>query len=253
MQTSSWASLGRKLKYALFVKWKTNTQAQYQQAPCSPSKVTQAQLTVWLWRKTHGVVLCMSILFPILLCVCPGSLHGKWAEHCSVWESSSSQYSACRGGSHCSLMFCTNGVLLRQLTHGNELQDITHIIIDEIHERDSFSDFLLILLRDVLPSHPALRLVLMSATLHVDLFASYFNHCPVVQVSSPSSSLTGQMPILEDKASEAQFFCHPSKQWATTFLCSGEQLGLRLLECIVGPSSRTYIKMYCLKSTSNSR
>ena len=54
--------------------------------------------------------------------------------------------------------------------------------MDEIHERDSFADFLLIILRDVLPQHPQLRVVLMSATLHIDLFSSYFGQCPVIQV-----------------------------------------------------------------------
>ena len=59
---------------------------------------------------------------------------------------------------------------------------MTHIVVDEIHERDRFADFLLILLRDALPAHPGLRLVLMSATLHTDLFSAYFGGCPVVQV-----------------------------------------------------------------------
>ncbi len=36
---------------------------------------------------------------------------------------------------------------------------MTHIVVDEIHERDRFADFLLILLRDALPAHPHLRLV----------------------------------------------------------------------------------------------
>ena len=35
----------------------------------------------------------------------------------------------------------------------------------------------------VLPKHPKLRLVLMSATLQADLFSEYFGGCPVIQVS----------------------------------------------------------------------
>lgn len=34
------------------------------------------------------------------------------------------------------LMFQTNGVLLRQLTAGDDLRGITHVVVDEIHERD---------------------------------------------------------------------------------------------------------------------
>ena len=97
------------------------------------------------------------------------------------------------GGPHSSLLFCTNGVLLRMLT-GNAkssrelessdevLRRTTHIVIDEIHERDRFADFLLILIKELLPSYPHLRVVLMSATLHIDLFARYFGGCPVIQV-----------------------------------------------------------------------
>ena len=44
-------------------------------------------------------------------------------------------------------------------------------VVDEIHERDRYADFLLILVRDLLPAHPQLRVVLMSATLHVELFS----------------------------------------------------------------------------------
>ena len=89
----------------------------------------------------------------------------------------------CRGGPQSALMFCTNGVLLRMLTHGRGLGGLTHILVDEIHERDCYADFLLILLRQALPAYPHLRIVLMSATLHVDLFAGYFGGCRIVQVA----------------------------------------------------------------------
>jgi HrpA-like RNA helicase len=79
-------------------------------------------------------------------------------------------------------MFCTNGVLLRMLTSGDGLEGVTHIVVDEIHERDKFADFLLIMLRDLLPSKPHLHLVLMSATLNVALFTDYFHGCPLIQV-----------------------------------------------------------------------
>lgn len=37
-----------------------------------------------------------------------------------------------RGGPHSSLMFCTNGVLLRLMTQGEGLEDVTHIVVDEV-------------------------------------------------------------------------------------------------------------------------
>lgn len=44
------------------------------------------------------------------------------------------------------------------------------------------ADFLLIVLKDLLPRRPELRLVLMSATLDAELFSSYFDGAPVVQI-----------------------------------------------------------------------
>ena len=71
-----------------------------------------------------------------------------------------------KGGPNSSLVFCTNGVLMRMVTGQDRLAGITHVVCDEIHERDKFADFLLIMLRDILSQNPGLRLVLMSATLH---------------------------------------------------------------------------------------
>ena len=82
------------------------------------------------------------------------------------------------------LHFCTNGVLLRLLMVGHKcLSNISHIIVDEIHERDRFSDYLLISLRDILKTYKKLKVVLMSAALNVDLFKSYFGVCPFIKVS----------------------------------------------------------------------
>ncbi|CAL4103669.1 unnamed protein product, partial [Meganyctiphanes norvegica] len=81
------------------------------------------------------------------------------------------------------LTFCTNGVLLRTLMGGDSsLASVTHILVDEIHERDRFTDFLLIVLRDCLPKFRHLKLVLMSASLDISLYAKYFNNCPVIDV-----------------------------------------------------------------------
>ena len=47
---------------------------------------------------------------------------------------------------------------------------VTHIVVDEIHERDRFADFLLTVLRDALSKFRGLKLILMSATVDVQLF-----------------------------------------------------------------------------------
>ena len=71
-------------------------------------------------------------------------------------------------------MFLTPGVLLRKLQSSPMLSEYTHIIIDEVHERDKYTEFLMIRLRDLLPLRPDLRLVLMSATLQTEVLMNYF-------------------------------------------------------------------------------
>ncbi|KAK8249177.1 DEAD/DEAH box helicase-like protein [Phyllosticta capitalensis] len=80
------------------------------------------------------------------------------------------------------LTFMTTGVLLRRLqTSGGRpedivasLADVTHVVVDEVHERSLDTDFLLVLLRDVLKKRKDLKVILMSATLDANFFASYF-------------------------------------------------------------------------------
>lgn len=76
------------------------------------------------------------------------------------------------------ITFMTTGVLLRRLNTSqgikSALQNISHIFIDEVHERSLDTDFLLALLRDALKQVPKLKIVLMSATLNADIFANYF-------------------------------------------------------------------------------
>ncbi|EPY19313.1 RNA editing associated helicase 2 [Strigomonas culicis] len=85
-----------------------------------------------------------------------------------------------RLGKH--INFCTSGILLRMLRRAPQLDHITHLIIDEIHERDINSDFLLILLRDLIKVRANLRVVLMSATLQADQFSAFFGGAPLINV-----------------------------------------------------------------------
>uniref|UniRef100_A0A8R1DZZ7 Probable ATP-dependent RNA helicase spindle-E n=1 Tax=Caenorhabditis japonica TaxID=281687 RepID=A0A8R1DZZ7_CAEJA len=74
------------------------------------------------------------------------------------------------------LTYCTTGVLLRTLTANPNASGITHIVVDEIHEREINTDYLLIALRECLKRRNYLKLVLMSATIegNMGLFEKYF-------------------------------------------------------------------------------
>lgn len=76
------------------------------------------------------------------------------------------------------LLFCTTGVLLRRLLGDPRLEDVSHVVLDEVHERSVESDLLLLLLRQLLARRPTLRIILMSATADSALFADYFAYPP---------------------------------------------------------------------------
>ncbi|KAL3158036.1 hypothetical protein ABBQ32_011644 [Trebouxia sp. C0010 RCD-2024] len=82
------------------------------------------------------------------------------------------------------LLFCTTGILLRRLGGDLHLPDVSHIIVDEVHERTLQGDFLMALLRDLVTSRREagnpLKVILMSATLDSHLFANYFGGAPAL-------------------------------------------------------------------------
>ena len=79
--------------------------------------------------------------------------------------------------------FVTTGVLLRRLqVSGGRIEDViasiadvSHIVVDEVHERSLDTDFLLTIIREVMRRRKdLLKLVLMSATLDAASFKNYF-------------------------------------------------------------------------------
>ncbi|KAG7455080.1 hypothetical protein MATL_G00252680 [Megalops atlanticus] len=80
------------------------------------------------------------------------------------------------------LLFLTVGVLLRKLQGNRSLRGVSHVLVDEVHERDVNTDLLLALLRSALQDNPHLRVVLMSATGDTARLARYFGGCQVLRV-----------------------------------------------------------------------
>ncbi|XP_028756382.1 DExH-box ATP-dependent RNA helicase DExH3-like [Neltuma alba] len=99
-------------------------------------------------------------------------------------------------GKNTHLLFCTSGILLRRLLSDRNLDGVTHVFVDEIHERGMNEDFLLIVLKDLLPRRRDLRLVLMSATLNAELFSNYFGDAPTFHI--PGFTYPVRARFLED-------------------------------------------------------
>lgn len=64
------------------------------------------------------------------------------------------------------ILYCTTGVLLEKLVQAKNFQSYTHIILDEIHERDKDMDFLFIIIKILMSRNPKnIKIILMSATI----------------------------------------------------------------------------------------
>ncbi|XP_055333449.1 probable ATP-dependent RNA helicase DHX34 [Paramacrobiotus metropolitanus] len=83
---------------------------------------------------------------------------------------------------HTRIVFMTEGLLLRQIGTDPLLSQYDVLVLDEVHERHLHSDFLLGVVRCLMEQRQNLKIILMSATINIELFATYFNDAPVIQV-----------------------------------------------------------------------
>jgi len=80
------------------------------------------------------------------------------------------------------IKFMTDGILLAETRFDRLFRAYDTLIIDEAHERSLNIDFLLGILKRVLPRRPDLKLIISSATLDVERFSAFFENAPVVSV-----------------------------------------------------------------------
>uniref|UniRef100_A0A8B9NQM0 Putative ATP-dependent RNA helicase DHX57 n=1 Tax=Apteryx owenii TaxID=8824 RepID=A0A8B9NQM0_APTOW len=109
------------------------------------------------------------------------------------------------------LLYCTTGVLLRRLEGDLTLQGVTHVIVDEVHERTEESDFLLLVLKDIMFQRPDLRIILMSATLNAELFSQYFHSCPIINI--PGRTFPVDQFFLEDVIAMTRYVLEDSSPY----------------------------------------
>lgn len=82
----------------------------------------------------------------------------------------------------------TDGILLAEIQRDRLLKAYDTIIVDEAHERSLNIDFLLGYLRELLPRRPDLKVIITSATIDPESFATHFadadgTPAPVIEVS----------------------------------------------------------------------
>ena len=101
------------------------------------------------------------------------------------------------------LIYATTGIVMRMLERSTELSDVTHLILDEVHERSIESDFLMVVLKRLLVKRKDLKVVLMSATVDADRFSDYLGGAPVLKV--PGRTFPVQEYFLEDAVEATGF------------------------------------------------
>lgn len=99
------------------------------------------------------------------------------------------------------VLFLTEGLLLRQISSDPSLLNHDVIILDEIHERHIETDFLLGLLKCILAKRVEVKIVLMSATINVELFSNYFgNEAKILKIPGrcyPVQVMYRPIPVID--------------------------------------------------------
>ena len=118
-----------------------------------------------------------------------------------------------------SVTFCTTGIFLKRMqsaldpssisAQGHSLDDVTHIVVDEVHERDVDTDLLLVVLKRLLADRKAkgkpIKVILMSATIDPTLFQQYFpddQGLPAKVIQVPGRTFPVKKHFLDEFISE---------------------------------------------------
>uniref|UniRef100_A0A6B2E9L8 RNA helicase n=1 Tax=Phlebotomus kandelakii TaxID=1109342 RepID=A0A6B2E9L8_9DIPT len=119
------------------------------------------------------------------------------------------------------LTFCTTGILLRRLQTDPLLANVTYVIVDEVHERSEESDFLLLILRELLEKRSDFRVILMSATLNAKIFSEYFKGAPVMDI--PGRTFPVEQLFLEDIVEQSNYVLEADSQYCRKLKKTDEQ------------------------------
>ncbi|MDO9407541.1 ATP-dependent RNA helicase HrpA, partial [Patulibacter sp.] len=88
-----------------------------------------------------------------------------------------------QSGENTLVRLMTDGLLLAEIQRDRLLRRYDTIIIDEAHERSLNIDFLLGVIKQLLPQRPDLKVIITSATIDPERFSKHFGDAPIVEVS----------------------------------------------------------------------
>ncbi|KAM6109761.1 ATP-dependent RNA helicase DHX29 isoform 2-T2 [Phoenicopterus ruber ruber] len=96
----------------------------------------------------------------------------------------------------------------------------------KVHERSVQSDFLLVILKEILHKRSDLHLILMSATVDSEKFSSYFSHCPILRISGRSYPV--EIFHVEDVIEATGYVLEKDSEYCQKFLEEEEEVTINV-------------------------
>ncbi|KAM6187842.1 ATP-dependent RNA helicase DHX29 isoform 2-T2 [Sarcoramphus papa] len=96
----------------------------------------------------------------------------------------------------------------------------------KVHERSVQSDFLLVILKEILHKRSDLHLILMSATVDSEKFSSYFSHCPILRISGRSYPV--EIFHVEDVIEATGYVLEKDSEYCQKFLEEEEEVTMNV-------------------------
>lgn len=84
----------------------------------------------------------------------------------------------------------TDGILLQEMKLDPWMSKYSVVMVDEAHERSLNIDFVLGLLKRILKERKDFKVIVSSATMNTELFSSYFDNCPIVNIDTITYPVT---------------------------------------------------------------
>ncbi|KAK0427458.1 hypothetical protein QR680_010236 [Steinernema hermaphroditum] len=115
------------------------------------------------------------------------------------------------------VQYMTDGVLLRECVNKPDLAKYSVVIVDEAHERSINIDVLLGLLKGIVRVRGDFKIVIMSATIDIEKFSSFFRNAPTLSI--PGKTHNVQL-FHTDKDDNFTMFHKPSENNLIEAVCT---------------------------------
>ncbi|CAL1288271.1 unnamed protein product [Larinioides sclopetarius] len=133
------------------------------------------QLTQYLWREKDStqknLIICTQ---PRKIAAISLAKHVSTQIGCALGDIVGYQIGAAvKRSANTEVLYVTDFTMLKMMVN-DDLKEVSHIIVDEAHERTVYTDLLLGMIKKSLAVRPNLKLIITSATIDTTIFKNYF-------------------------------------------------------------------------------